>query len=207
MLQHHCSRDHGDIRADTLVQANLGKGVRNVLFDAFPQAARHVHPPPPPRDPCRRTPNPQGEHIWVCPIDGGCGLVQQPQKPTTPGGGIRYQEPEMVLLHHYLTLQHSKTRKGTNGQTAPPFKRSATVTSAQTDVSPPKADLLPPETLVTIMYGGHYVLVTTWHDAQTHTWTVIGTGSPYPSTTTSPPHTTPQVSAATGPDRRSVGDT
>ena len=130
MLQHHCSGNCMDIRMATLVQAaTVGKGVKDILFDDFLHTAKHEHPPPTGPPPERAPPPlPQGEHMWVPPIDWGRRLVGQPQKRTTREGHTRYQEPKMPpppppQPHPTTTTwtpQPSKTRRGALGPTAPP---------------------------------------------------------------------------------------
>ena len=87
---------HAGAQFVTLVQAaTLGKGLGDLLFDAFLQVARHNRPPL--ATPDGESPPPTGTRIWVPPIDWGPHLVGYP----VPGrvdtkGRTRYHEPNMA---------------------------------------------------------------------------------------------------------------
>ena len=85
------------IRAGTLIQAaTLGESVRNFLYGAFLDVARHQHPPM--RHPDgKHPPPPQGTASGCHRIEWGRRLVGHPKPTRTATGRTPYRDPDMKL--------------------------------------------------------------------------------------------------------------
>ena len=108
MLRLHTSGTTQRIRANTLVRAaTLGEGVRDFLFDAFLDVARHDRPPR--ATPDGDSPPPTGSRIWVPPIDWGRHLVGHPvpERDSTQGR-TRYRQPNMAHPPPSATSDNTK---------------------------------------------------------------------------------------------------
>ena len=187
MLYLRTSGTSTPIQAATLVQAaTLGEGVRDFLFDAFLQVARHERPPR--ATPDGESPPPTGSRIWVPPIDWGRHLVGHPvpERDSTQGR-TRYREPNMAHPPPDATPNSTKEWERETW-----VARMASLSNFRHhvpgDIPTPDEQQPAPSTYMTLMYNLHYTLSTTTYDAPTDHWVVHGTDSLLPADYTPPTH-------------------
>ena len=185
-----CLRTSGTstrIQAATLVQAaTLGEGVRDFLFDAFLNVARHDRPPR--ATPDGESPPPTGSRIWVPPIDWGRHLVGHPvPERNSTQGRTRYREPNMAHPPPGATPDNTKEWERETW-----VARMASLNNFRHhvpgDIPTPDKQQPTPSTYMTLMYNLHYTLSTTHYHAPTDHWVVNGTDSLLPADYAPPPH-------------------
>ena len=118
MLRIHTSGTTQRIRAATVVQeATLGEGVRDFLFDAFFQVARHDRPPLATPDGEGRPP--RGAESGCSPSTGGDTLLDTPCRGGwTPRAAPATRSPTWPDLHPApppATPRRGKRRHGSTG--------------------------------------------------------------------------------------------
>ena len=175
------------IRATTLVQvATLGEGVRDFLFNAFLNVARHDRPPR--ATPDGESPPPTGSLIWVPPIDWGRHLVGHPvpERDSTQGR-TRYREPNMA--HPPSSATPDNTKEWVREKWVVWMASLSNFRHRVPGDIPTPDDRQPTSsTHMTLMYNLHYTLSTTHYHAPTDHWVVHGTDSLLPADYAPPPH-------------------
>ena len=176
VLRLHTSGTTQRIRAATLVQAaTLVEGVRDFLFDAFLQVARHDRPQL--ADPDGESPPPTGIRIWVLPIDWGPHLVRQPMPGRLDNKGrSRYHEPNMAHPPPSASPSDTKAWERETWVDGMAFLRNF-MDHIPGDVPTPDNQQPAPSTYMTFMYNIHNTLSTTQYDAPTGHWVVHGIDS------------------------------